>query len=84
MSKGIVRLGDYCTEISPHFCIGGSNNVLANGYPVCRKGDNWSEGKKVIEGSKIVFANGYGIARFGDMVSCGFKVISGSRNVFVE
>ncbi|WP_353286457.1 MULTISPECIES: PAAR domain-containing protein [unclassified Wolbachia] len=82
MNKGIVRLGDYCGEAIPHFCISGSNNVFVNGKPVCRKGDNFTEGRVLIEGSKKVFANGYSIGRVGDSISCGSKVISGSSNVF--
>ncbi|WP_143689923.1 PAAR domain-containing protein [Wolbachia endosymbiont of Nilaparvata lugens] len=82
MNKGIVRLGDYCGEAIPHFCISGSNDVFVNGKPVCRKGDNFTEGRVLIEGSKKVFANGYSIGRVGDSISCGSKVISGSSNVF--
>nr|WP_253308729.1 PAAR domain-containing protein [Rickettsia endosymbiont of Ceutorhynchus assimilis] len=76
MNKGIVRLGDCCGEAIPHFCI------FVNGKPVCRKGDNFTEGRVLIEGSKKVFANGYSIGRVGDSISCGSKVISGSSNVF--
>ncbi|WP_341822090.1 PAAR domain-containing protein [Wolbachia endosymbiont (group A) of Ischnus inquisitorius] len=82
MNKGIVRLGDCCGEAIPHFCISGSNNVFVNGKPVCRKGDNFTEGRVLTEGSKKVFANGYSIGRVGDSISCGSKVISGSSNVF--
>lgn len=82
MNKSVVRVGDYCAEAAPHFCISGSNNVFVNGKPFCRKGDNFTEGRVLIEGSKKVFANGYSIGRVGDSISCGSKVISGSSNVF--
>ncbi|MFT4314833.1 MAG: PAAR domain-containing protein [Wolbachia pipientis] len=82
MNKGIVRLGDYCGEAIPHFCISGSNNVFVNGKSICRQGDSFSEGKVMIQGSKTVFANGLGMGRVGDMVSCGSKVISGSNSTF--
>lgn len=82
MSKGVVRLGDYCTEALPHFCIDGSNNVFVNDKPICRKGDSFTEGKILTQGSNSVFVNGLGVARTGGMVSCGFKVINGSENVF--
>lgn len=81
---GIVRIGDYCMEPTPHFCITGSLNVFVNGKLICRQGDSFSEGKILTEGSKRVFANGYGVGRVGDSVSCGFKVISGSSDVFCE
>ncbi|MGL9779717.1 MAG: PAAR domain-containing protein [Wolbachia sp.] len=84
MNKGIVRLGDYCGEAIPHFCISGSNNVFVNDFPVCRQGDSFTEGKVMAQGSKTVFANGHGIGRVGDSVSCGSKVISGSENVFAK
>ncbi|WP_341808559.1 hypothetical protein [Wolbachia endosymbiont (group E) of Neria commutata] len=83
MSKGVVRLGDHCTEASPHFCIGGSNNVFVNGKSICCQGDNFTEGKTLTGGSRTVFANDYGVARIGDLVTCGFKVKNGSSNVFV-
>ncbi|WP_264706147.1 PAAR domain-containing protein [Wolbachia endosymbiont (group A) of Ancistrocerus nigricornis] len=79
----IVHLGNQCGEAIPHFCISGSNNVFVNGKPGCRKGDNFTEGRVLIEGSKTVFANGFGVGRVGDMVSCGSKVISGSNSTFV-
>ncbi|WP_264688578.1 PAAR domain-containing protein [Wolbachia endosymbiont (group B) of Catoptria pinella] len=82
MNKGIVRLGDYCGEAIPHFCISGSNNVFVNGKSMCRQGDSFSEGKVMIQGSKTVFANGLSVGRVGDSISCGSKVISGSSNVF--
>ncbi|OAM06093.1 MAG: hypothetical protein TV41_04005 [Wolbachia endosymbiont of Dactylopius coccus] len=82
MNKSVVRLGDYCIETTPHFCISGSNNVFVNGKPVCRKRDNFTEGRVLTERSKTVFANGFGVGRVGDMVSCGYKVISGSSNIF--
>ncbi|MDX5526356.1 MAG: PAAR domain-containing protein [Wolbachia endosymbiont of Andrena nigroaenea] len=82
MNKSIARVGDYCVEVTPHFCISGSNNVFVNGKSVCRKGDNFTEGKILTEGSKTVFANGYSIGRVGDSISCSSKVISGSSNVF--
>ncbi|WP_333024044.1 PAAR domain-containing protein [Wolbachia endosymbiont of Pentidionis agamae] len=81
--SGIARLWDYCAESVPHFCITGSINVFVNGKPICRKGDNFTEEKTLIDGSRTVFANGYGVARIGDLVSCGFKVIIGSSNVFI-
>lgn len=84
MNKSVVRLGDYCVEATPHFCISGSNNVFVNGKPVCRKGDNFTEGRVLTEGSKTVFANGFGVGRVGDIVSCGFKVIKGSESVFAK
>ncbi len=31
MNKSVVRVGDYCVEVTPHFCISGSNNVFVNG-----------------------------------------------------
>lgn len=77
-----MRLGDYCGEAIPHFCISGSNNVFVNGKSICRQRDSFSEGKVMIQGSKTVFANGYGVGRVGDIVSCGFKVIKGSESVF--
>ena len=82
MSKGVVSIGDYCIEATPHFCIIGSLNVFVNGKSVCRQGDNFTEGRILVEGSKTVFVNGYGVGKIGDKVSCGFKVISGSSNVF--
>ncbi len=82
MNKSVVRVGDYCAEATPHFCISGSNNVFVNSKPVCRKGDNFTESRVLTEGSKTVFTNGYGIGRVGDSISCGSKVISGSNNVF--
>ncbi|WP_353289414.1 PAAR domain-containing protein [Wolbachia endosymbiont (group A) of Paraperithous gnathaulax] len=84
MNKSVVRVGDYCAEAAPHFCISGSNNVFVNGKPMCRQGDNFSEGKVMIQGSKTVFANGFGAGRVGDIVSCGFKVIKGSESVFAK
>ncbi|WP_341816114.1 PAAR domain-containing protein [Wolbachia endosymbiont (group B) of Elophila nymphaeata] len=84
MNKGIVRLGDYCGEAIPHFCISGSNNVFVNDKPMCRQGDSFSEGRALTEGSKTVFSNGLGIGRVGDIVSCGFKVIKGSESVFAK
>ncbi|KLT22383.1 PAAR family phage protein [Wolbachia endosymbiont of Armadillidium vulgare str. wVulC] len=84
MNKSVVRVGDYCVEATPHFCISGSNNVFVNGKPICRKGDNFTEGRVLTEGSKTVFANGYSIGRVGDVVSCGFKVIKGSEDVFAD
>lgn len=72
MSKSVVRIGDYCMEATPHFCIGGSNNVFVNGKPICRQGDSFSEGKVLTEGSKTVFVNGYGVGRTGDILSCAF------------
>jgi uncharacterized Zn-binding protein involved in type VI secretion len=48
MSKSVVRLGDHCTEASPHFCIGGSNNVFVNGYSICRQGDNFKDHKQYL------------------------------------
>lgn len=60
MNKSVVRVGDYCVEVTPHFCIIGSNNVFVIGKPVCRKGDNFTEGRALTEGSKIVFTNGHG------------------------
>ncbi|MDX5496446.1 MAG: hypothetical protein O7173_02100 [Wolbachia endosymbiont of Nomada fabriciana] len=84
MAKAVVRLGDYCGEALPHFCIGGSRDVFINDKPVCRQGDSFTEGKVMAQGSKTVFANGHGIGRVGDSVSCGFKVIRGSSNVFSE
>ncbi len=77
-----MRLGDYCGEAIPHFCISGSNNVFVNGKSMCRQGDSFSEGKVMIQGSKTVFANGLSVGRVGDSISCGSKVISGSSNVF--
>ncbi|WP_353283946.1 PAAR domain-containing protein [Wolbachia endosymbiont (group A) of Lypha dubia] len=82
MNKSVVRVGDYCVEVTPHFCISGSNDVSVNGKPMCRQGDKFSEGRALTEGSKTVFANGFGAGRVGDIVSCGFKVIKGSENVF--
>ena len=82
MNKSVIRVEDYCVEVTPHFCISGSNNVFVNGKPVCRKGDNFTEGRVLTEGSKTVFANDLGIGRVGDSVSCGSKVISDSSNVF--
>ncbi len=84
MNKGIVRLGDYCGEAIPHFCISGSNNVFVNGKSICRQVDSFSEGKVMIQGSRIVFANGLSVGRVGDIVSCGFKVIKGSESVFAK
>ncbi|WP_265041431.1 PAAR domain-containing protein [Wolbachia endosymbiont (group B) of Melanostoma mellinum] len=84
MNKSVVRLGDYCIETTPHFCISGSNNVFVNGKPVCRKGDNFTEGRVLTEGSKTVFANGYGVGRVGDIVSCSNTMKRGSNNVFSE
>lgn len=84
MNKSVVRVGDYCGEATPHFCISGSNNVFVNDFPVCRKGDNLNEGKVMIQGSKTVFANGHGVGRVGDSVSCGLKVIKGSKSVFAK
>lgn len=82
MSKGVVRLGDYCMEAIPHFCITASLNVFVNGKGICRQGDSFTEGRVLTEGSKTVFVNGYGVGRVSDQVSCGFKVISGSSDVF--
>ncbi|BFD48205.1 MAG: hypothetical protein DMENIID0003_12790 [Wolbachia endosymbiont of Sergentomyia squamirostris] len=84
MNKGIVRLGDYCGEAIPHFCISGSNNVFVNGKSMCRQGDSFSEGRALTEGSKTVFANGYGVGRVGDIVSCSNTMKKGSNNVFSE
>lgn len=84
MNKGIVRLGDYCGEAIPHFCISGSNNVFVNSKSICRQGDSFSEGKVMIQGSKTVFANGYGVGRVGDIVSCSNTMKRGSNNVFSE
>ncbi|WP_353280150.1 PAAR domain-containing protein [Wolbachia endosymbiont (group B) of Silvanus unidentatus] len=84
MNKSVVRVGDYCVEVTPHFCISGSNNVFVNGKPMCRQGDSFSEGGALTEGSKTVFSNGLGIGRVGDIVSCGFKVIKGSESVFAK
>lgn len=47
-----MRLGDYCGEAIPHFCINGSNNVFVNGKSICRQGDSFSEGRALTEGSK--------------------------------
>ncbi|WP_174516944.1 MULTISPECIES: PAAR domain-containing protein [unclassified Wolbachia] len=82
MNKSVVRVGDYCVEVTPHFCISGSNNVFVNGKPMCRQGESFSEGEVMVQGSKTVFANGLGVGRVGDIVSCGFKVIKGSEDVF--
>nr|QXF95180.1 hypothetical protein WOSOC_0042 [Wolbachia phage WO] len=84
MNKSVVRVGDYCGEAIPHFCISGSNNVFVNGKPTCRQGDSFSEGKVMIQGSKTVFANGYGVGRVGDIVSCSNTMKRGSNNVFSE
>lgn len=82
MSKSVVRMGDYCTEATPHFCITGSANVFVNGKPACRQGDSFSEGKILTEGSQTIFANSYGVGRVGDIVSCDSKVAIGSSDVF--
>ncbi|WP_265039204.1 PAAR domain-containing protein [Wolbachia endosymbiont (group A) of Yponomeuta plumbellus] len=82
MNKSVIRLGDHCEGALLHFCISGSRDVFINGRPVCRQGDNFSEGKVMTQGSKAVFVNGFGAGRVGDIVSCGFKVIKGSENVF--
>ncbi|MFL3876282.1 PAAR domain-containing protein [Wolbachia endosymbiont of Trichogramma kaykai] len=82
MNKSVVRVGDYCGEVTSHFCISGSNNVFVNGKSTCRQGDSFSEGKVMIQGSKTVFANGLSVGKVGDIVSCGFKLIKGSENVF--
>lgn len=84
MNKSIARVGDYCVEVTPHFCISGSNNVFVNGKSICRQGESFSEGRALTEGSKTVFANGLGVGRVGDIVSCGFKVIKGSESVFAK
>lgn len=84
ISRGIVRKGDYCLEATPHVCIGGSSDVFANSKPICCKGDEFTEEKKLIQGSKTVFANNHGVGRIGDAVSCGSRVASGSSNVFSE
>ncbi|MFT0820318.1 MULTISPECIES: PAAR domain-containing protein [Wolbachia] len=82
MNKSIARVGDYCVEVTPHFCISGSDNVFVNDFPICRQGDGFSGGKIMAQGSKEVFANGFSVGRVGDIVSCGFKVIKGSEDVF--
>ncbi len=84
MNKSVVRVGDYCGEVTPHFCISGSNNVFVNGKSICRQGDSFSEGRALTEGSKTVFANGYGVGRVGDIVSCSNTMKRGSNNVFSE
>lgn len=55
MNKSVVRVGDYCVEVTPHFCISGSYNVFVNGKPMCRQGDSLSEVRALTEGSKTVF-----------------------------
>ncbi|APR98666.1 PAAR domain-containing protein [Wolbachia endosymbiont of Folsomia candida] len=82
MSKSVVRIGDYCMEAIPHFCITGSMNVSINNKPICCQGDSFTEARVLTNGSKTVFVNGYGVGRVGDQVSCGSKIISGSPNVF--
>ncbi len=69
-----MRLGDYCGEAIPHFCISGSNNVFVNGKQICRQGDSFSEGKILIEGSKTVFANGFGIGRVDTVLQVNKKI----------
>ncbi|BET28548.1 MULTISPECIES: PAAR domain-containing protein [Wolbachia] len=82
MNKSVIRLGDHCEGALLHFCISGSRDVFINGRPVCRQGDNFSEGKVMTQGSKAVFVNGKAIARTGDLISCGAIAEEGSDNVF--
>ncbi|WP_264706902.1 PAAR domain-containing protein [Wolbachia endosymbiont (group B) of Archips podanus] len=74
MNKGIVRLGDYCGEAIPHFCISGSNNVFVNGKSICRQGDSFSEGRALTEGSKTVFANGLSVGRVDTVLQVNKKI----------
>lgn len=88
----IARIGDFNSghgDYGPVPLIMGSNNVLINGRPASRVGDqfavhcSWSGCHQDVmsSGSGSVFVNGRPIARIGD--SCGAaSVVDGSKNVF--
>ncbi|MFM5425014.1 PAAR domain-containing protein [Aeromonas veronii] len=94
-----ARLGDSCAG---HGCfpatpiIAGSGDVIINGKPAARKGDdvllhacpcpNMPHGihsRAISGGSSNVFINGKAAARVGDAIGCGGSVAAGSGNVII-
>ncbi|CAB5694558.1 PAAR domain-containing protein [Aeromonas dhakensis] len=94
-----ARLGDNCAG---HGCfpatpiIAGSGDVIINGKPAARKGDdvllhacpcpNMPHGihsRAISGGSSNVFINGKAAARVGDAIGCGGSVAAGSGNVII-
>jgi uncharacterized Zn-binding protein involved in type VI secretion len=69
---------------APGVVTGGSNDVLVNGKPAARVGDNTSNGGPVVEGSTNVFINGKPAAVVGGRTGCNGVVVGGSSNVFVN
>ena len=79
---------------SPTVPLVGSFNVLVNGFPVVRQGDNYGQSHScgnsnhnmgiALEGSPTVFANGLPIHRDADKIQCGDVADNGSPNVFID
>ena len=74
--------------------LNGSPNVIVNGYPVVRKGDDYGQVTTcggdphtlgvAITGSSSVFANGRPVHRTGDGIACQTVAGIGSANVFAN
>ena len=90
-----TRIGDHDTghDACPSRNLAeGSGDVLINGIPAGRVGDNYVAHGCVIHpshtgviavGSATVLINGRQAGRIGDPVSCGGNVAEGSPNVMV-
>lgn len=67
--------------------ISGSPDVLINGQPAARVGDDLAphsaHPRSITQGSSTVFINGKPAARIGDGIDCGGVIISGSGNVII-
>lgn len=84
-----VGIISYC--FPPRRNIQASPNVMVNGRPVHRQGDEWlthccgisCHNSVTAKGSTTVFANGQAVARVGDPVACGSVIMTGSGTVIV-
>ena len=94
---GVSRKGDMSTQScgasGPMPSVSASGNVFANGIPVNRVGDDWSQHAipqqsphvgKTSSGSGTVFVNGKPCSRIGDNISCGATIAGGSGNVIAN
>lgn len=67
----LVVVGAMANCVGPPDTISsGDNNVLLNGLPVARKGDDTAHGGKITEGSTTIFVNGVPAAFVGGMHVC--------------
>lgn len=93
---GAARIGDNSTGhphcYSPSPLVSGSGNVLVNGLPACRVGDQYSihgacsdhspHSYSATSGSGSVLINGRPAHRIGDATSC-CSCAQGSSNVII-